>query len=801
MKPGLLLTLALAATQPAAVDLHADPLPRGAVARLGTTRFRAPADIHGLAFSADGKQLAAATATGLQVWHAATGKPHWSAGTSTYQEGLAVVGDGRFIVTRARDKPIAVWDTQTGEVVRELAFPQWWHTSLEGAVRGSAFALQTRVGEVYLADAAKNDAPRLLIKVPERQPAPLAWSRDGTLLAIGSMKHVSVWHAATHQQLHQFHVPGWMFLLAFGANDRTLAVVTDTQVLLFDMVTGKALKELTPYSSNPFALWFSDDGKRLAVAGRDGTTRVRVWDTATGKVVHVFECEGEPRVAAFSPDGTTIALSYWPNRVGLWQVAPGAAAGQADGHGAMVRHIAYLPGRAEVATVTADGEARVWDAAGRPVRAFNQTRSDLYGARPCFAVQAKVLVNVEGDHTLGFWNMATGELRRWEVPMQEDFVLFDVSPRGETVVLWTRSAVLVWAVGADRPRLRCPCQQFAWQAMLSPDGQALVIRDEPVIQLWDLAAGCPAWTVRADLGWSLKGFTPDGRAVLVCPAHDELTWLDARNGTPLKSVSVAPPMVGRAVFSGDGRWMATAHRGGVIQLWETRSHLRLWTFTASAQLAADTRQVDGLAFAPDGRHLAVAVEDTSVLIYDPDALVPDVAERVRELTPAKRKGSWAALAGNNGEDAFRAAAVLAATPDETVADLRTRLTPVPVVSDKRLEQLVDDLDAKTFARREAASKALAGLGDIAEPPLRELLKTNPTLEVRRRAELLLEALDRRYTQFPSKALFDDRALDVLERIGTAEARTLLEKLARGDPRARQTRQAREALRRLAEGGG
>src|SRR5438132_2446505 len=56
------------------LDLNGEPLPPGAVARLGTARLTNSGVIHALAYSADGKALLSAT-DDIHVWDSATGKP------------------------------------------------------------------------------------------------------------------------------------------------------------------------------------------------------------------------------------------------------------------------------------------------------------------------------------------------------------------------------------------------------------------------------------------------------------------------------------------------------------------------------------------------------------------------------------------------------------------------------------------------------------------------------------------------------------------------------------------------------
>src|SRR5262245_42461488 len=63
-----------AAEPPASTDLHGDPLPAGAVARLGTVRWRAQHWVSSMAFVPGGKHLATTNGYALSVWDLDTGR-------------------------------------------------------------------------------------------------------------------------------------------------------------------------------------------------------------------------------------------------------------------------------------------------------------------------------------------------------------------------------------------------------------------------------------------------------------------------------------------------------------------------------------------------------------------------------------------------------------------------------------------------------------------------------------------------------------------------------------------------------
>lgn len=98
--------------------------------------------------------------------------------------------------------------------------------------------------------------------------------------------------------------------------------------------------------------------------------------------------------------------------------------------------------------------------------------------------------------------------------------------------------------------------------------------------------------------------------------------------------------------------------------------------------------------------------------------------------------------------------------------------------------------------RQQATDDLRRLGPAGAAILRPLLAAQPPLEVRRRVEALLALLEHAN---PRERLRTLRALELLERIGDAEARRLLRTLADGAPVVWLTVQAQAALRRCGEG--
>jgi hypothetical protein len=275
-------------------------------------------------------------------------------------------------------------------------------------------------------------------------------------------------------------------------------------------------------------------------------------------------------------------------------------------------------------------------------------------------------------------------------------------------------------------------------------------------------------------------WSPDGRTLASWGAHDAVRLWDAVTGKQLHCLMGHKDYADTAAFSPDGRTVAVGTSNGVIRLWE------VMTGQERRRFEGHQDRVVALAFSPDGRLLASGSPDTTGLLWDMRAF------------PAGGKAQepdalWDALEGD-AATACEAIRRLAASPDRATPFLRGKLRAVAAADPKHVERLVSDLNAGNYAARERASEELEEIGEPAAGALRKALAGKPSLEQRRRLEQLLERIEE-----PAKSprqLRELRALEALERIGTLDARRILEAVADGVPEARLTREARSALRRL-----
>jgi RNA polymerase sigma factor (sigma-70 family) len=779
-------------------------LPPGAVARLGSDRFRHSDMIHSVAFTADGRSVVTADRSDIRVWDAAIGRlrHRFDLPADRFTSDTAATPDPRVVVSLRGGKKLTFHrlDAATGRELGRLELDQpGMADSVSFAPAGDRFAVAGKERQVWVYDATTG-AEKAHFPIVGPRVWHQEFSPDGGSIALADGGDtLRVHDAANGKATAELRQEGASFrFVTFAPDGRSLASIEESGgpergvsvVRLRDLATRSLSRTFTgnyPYTHN---LTFSPDGRLLA-AGSHGV-EVILWDPATGREVRRLRALPGVLRIAFSPDGQTLAAANNHGAVSLWEVASGRRLPQSADPVLSVRDLHFTPdGR----RVTGIAETAIeWDAAsGEAVHRFPM----VGGRQAGFALSPdRRLIAASdswSDGPIHLFDAATGAKVRdlaghgrgcWRLLFSADgHTLYSSS--------WDKS-VRAWDVDAGRERwhldgFRSGVDQLA----LSPDGRLLAAASTDASAQGDYAIRlCEAAT-----GRELRRFMPGHGSAFAVAFSPDGRWLASVGGEPGRpntrgAVQLWEVATGKEVrsfeghtervtcvtFSADGRNLATGSIDKTVRLWEVGSGLE------RLRIGAHRGLIHSVAFSPDGRRLASASEDAPGYVWDVDALAGRGTADLDRL--------WADLAGEDAPAAFRAVRRLAGATERSLPFLRDRLKPAAGVEAGRVRQLVRDLDSPQFAARQRAVTELTRVAPDAEATLRGERDVAESVEVRKRLDRLLRGLDS-----TPEVLRTVRAVEALEAMGTPEATKFLGELAAGAADARLTREAVAARER------
>jgi WD40 repeat protein len=521
---------------------------------------------------------------------------------------------------------LQVFDSRDGHVVLRttvglggapvVAYSPGGSTLAVGMANGGARLLDARSGATRAMLGSASAGPFRRTRAASGGPAPgpgpgtplalpsaLAFSPDGSRLAMITQTQAKLWSVSrgTARTLEGSASPAGpnasppLYSVAFTRDGRSVVVAGLNGVRVYDARTG-ALARVLPRTGQAHGVAVSPDGRQLVVAAmsyaRGGEGVVSLWSARTWRrTATLAQFPGRQITAvAFSADGQNVAIGAADGSAGVWSVRTHDQLVAYLGSTSPIAAIAFAPDRQSVATAAADGSTQIWRASG-PEQASIDTGAGVGEVR------------LAGNRLLA--TIGSDEVRTWLMP--------GASPQPAIALRVPHAGDGIYALSADGS---LSAEPFSTQRGGLASG----------VSVTSTATGRVVHMLAPVSALTTLAFSPDGRRLALIGATAQAVGQPAGlraaavvDLTGSRTVGLqAPPgppggvagcqWVSSAMTRNHGL-VAAADFCGAITIWDAHTGRLLAQFTNPGEISQ-------IAFAPNGRDLAVGSWDSTITIWD-----------------------------------------------------------------------------------------------------------------------------------------------------------------------------------------
>jgi RNA polymerase sigma factor (sigma-70 family) len=604
--PGATVPIRAASRAEPGKDLLGDPLPPGALARLGTIRLRGNRCI----FFPDSKRLLREKTGGdLQIFEVPTGKPLAVIHAKDVPGRREIVGytaaftrNGKLVAAVCWSGRCGIWETATGRLVRWLESGQFY------SISQCVFSPDDKLVAVGAA-SPKQDGKNNSVGVYEVSTGRLLFSGSGTNCAFApDGRTLVLWNG------YGFHST---------QTARRLSVPDGVEISSFTYEEG--FPDGEPRSDG---VWFFE-----VLSDRS----VRVREVSTGEIKFTLEGPGENNQHV-----TYVRHAPGRNELLVVQTHPPSVACYSLSTGKVIWHVSLSaptyspPLSADGNTFVAGdrlGKVRVWDVQTGKERCSFQPGP--YGSRKDIEVSpdGRTIATISGGiftSAVSLWDAASGKLISDLPGHSSEITAAAFSPDGKTAFTIAKDQSLrTWDIDTGRERSRAAADA-AEHLAVSPDGKILFTgrQNSGAIRVLNSLTGQLVREIQAfECSVISMGLTTDGKRLFVAgrdgPAGDKgvIRVRDAANGALLREFSQPESAIEQMALRPDGAALATSHVGNRVLLW-TGSGKKVWEQvgqgkrTAAFAKGETPYRIGSLALSADGRWLAYSDQEKGIAIVD-----------------------------------------------------------------------------------------------------------------------------------------------------------------------------------------
>ncbi|USP76690.1 uncharacterized protein yc1106_03964 [Curvularia clavata] len=582
-----------------------------------------------VAFSPNSKILASASSD-INLWDVDTGAILHTLENHSF--GIRFSPNGKMLVSSSYDKSVKLWDVYTGQLL--WTFSDGWTDDVAFSPDSRMLAFishqinSVKSATVELWNLSTFKRERTFACASDRAGA-VTFSPEGTAFALvfdSYSKTASVLNVQTGKVMRTVESYG-KAKAALSPNGNILASVSrEGTVKLWDATTGAMLQVLNDNGGGVTQLIFSPDGTVLASASYDNT--LRLWEVHTGEPLQT--CVGYSpfrETLVFSSDAKSLGFIS-SKTVKLWKTET-AVLHSLMGHSDEVVALAFSPNGKMLASISAGGTVKLWDAGTETV--VQTTKQDLGGVKSmAFSPDGKVLASVSGDKllTIKLWDVSSGSEREMIESYSSPVLGWALSPDGTMLACTSQNwesgyyVIGIWNFDTKKkPQRLKGHSDVILKVAFSPDSRwlASASRDGEV-KLWDLGKGRGALCFKShSRSITAVGFSPNGALLAIGLDQRDLALFDICQGKIRVTLSghssnvmteAFSSDVMAAAFSPDGSMIASISWDETVELWDVSTGDLLQT------LRSLPSECHATAVSSDGEVLAIASRKGTVQLWD-----------------------------------------------------------------------------------------------------------------------------------------------------------------------------------------
>jgi WD40 repeat protein/tetratricopeptide (TPR) repeat protein len=444
----------------------------------------------------------------VRVWELATGKELALVTIEAHGfHHLALSPDGSFLVT-AGSSSLELWEVASGQ--RIATQPSRSLDQVIYSRDGSRLLVASDDGYLRLFDGK---ILKPIASYGKHGPGVIytaAFSPDQTqLLSVGSEGSARIWslgpladgERTLIAQLPEWETPGglgrqpgMLMHQTFSPDSKLIAASgTDRTVRVWSSATGKLVRELRENGQNALVT-FSPDGRRLATSG--GERFVKIWDVATGREALRLESKSGNFVRlAFHPNGRMIAAGMADSSITIWDALRGVQVTVLRGHKDRVYSMSFSPNGEEILTSAFDGTIRIWNQRGERTTLKGH---DGYIYETAYSPDGKYIVSRGADQSFRIWDAAGAKelaaVKHRNTSLGDRFDIanaFVISGDSGYLAMLFGTDVVIWSLAElkEVALLRAPLPMSFRAVAFGADASRLIMHSASfnanAIQFWD----------------------------------------------------------------------------------------------------------------------------------------------------------------------------------------------------------------------------------------------------------------------------------------------------------------------------